>query len=58
MGEPEQLPKRYQQLDFDALADAPLGGVGLASSDAAAFGQALGIRTLRELAEHRLARRA
>jgi predicted metalloprotease with PDZ domain len=58
MGEPEQVPKRYQRTDFDELADAPLEALGLASSDAAALGQALGVRTVRELAEHRLIRRA
>jgi hypothetical protein len=58
MGDPEQVPKRYQQLDFDELADAPLEALGLASGEAAALGQALGVRTVRELAEHRLIRRA
>jgi hypothetical protein len=45
-------------MDFDELADAPLEALGLASGDAAALKQALGIRTVRELAEHRLVRRA
>jgi hypothetical protein len=58
MGDPEQVPKRYQQMDFDELADAPLEALGLASRDAAALKQALGIRTIRELADHRLIRRA
>ena len=40
------------------LAAAPLEALGLASSDAAALKQAPGIRTVRELAEHRLVRRA
>jgi hypothetical protein len=30
MGDPEQVPKRYQQMDFDELADAPLKALGLA----------------------------
>jgi hypothetical protein len=58
MGDPEQVPKRYQRMDFDQLADAPLQALGLSSSDAAALEQALGIRTVRELADHRLVRRA
>jgi hypothetical protein len=59
MGEhQEQVAKQYQRMDFDALADAPLEALGLASSDAAALRQALGIRTVRDLAEHRLVRHA
>jgi hypothetical protein len=59
MGEhQQQVANKYQGMDFDELADAPLEAVGLASSDAAALKQALGIRTVRELAEHRLVRRA
>jgi hypothetical protein len=58
MGDPEQVPKRSQQLGFDELAEAPLEASGLASGDAAALTQALGIRTIRELADHRLIRRA
>jgi hypothetical protein len=45
-------------LGFDELAEAPLEASGLASGDAAALTQALGIRTIRELADHRLIRRA
>jgi hypothetical protein len=45
-------------MGFDELADAPLEALGLASGDAAALKQALGIRTIRELADHRLIRRA
>jgi hypothetical protein len=58
MGDPEQVPKRYQRMDFDELAEAPLEALGLASAEAKALGRALGIRTVRELAEHRLIRRA
>jgi hypothetical protein len=50
--------KQDQRMGFDQLADAPLEALGLASRDAAALKQALGIRTVRELAEHRLVRRA
>ncbi len=64
MDDPEQVPKQDQwpkqdqRMDFDELADAPLEALGLASGDAAALRQALGIRTIRELADHRLVRRA
>ena len=44
MGEhQQQVAKRYQRMDFDELADAPLEALGLGSSDAAALKQALGI---------------
>jgi hypothetical protein len=42
MGEHQQVANKYQGMDFDELADAPLEAVGLASSDAAALKQALG----------------
>jgi hypothetical protein len=59
MGDPEQpVPKQDQRMGFDELADAPLEALGLASGDAAALKQALGIQTVRELADHRLVRRA
>lgn len=59
MSDPEQpVAKQDQQVDFEQLADAPLEALGLASSKAAALKQALGIGTVRELAEHRLVRRA
>jgi pantoate kinase len=59
MSDPEQpVPKQDQPTDFDQLADAPLEALGLASSAAAALKQALGIQTVRELADHRLIRRA
>jgi hypothetical protein len=59
MGEhQEQVANKYQRMDFDELADAPLEALGLTSSDAAALKQALGIRTVCELADHRLVRRA
>ncbi len=37
MGDPEQVANKYQRMDFDELADAPLEALGLASSDAAAL---------------------
>jgi hypothetical protein len=35
------VANKYQRMDFDELADAPLEALGLASSDAAALKQAL-----------------
>jgi hypothetical protein len=58
MDDPKQVAKRDERMDFNELADAPLEALGLASGEAAALRQALGIRTVRELAEHRLVRRA
>jgi hypothetical protein len=59
MGDPEQpVAKQDRRMDFDELADAPLEALGMASSDAAALKQALNVETVRELAEHRLIRRA
>jgi hypothetical protein len=59
MGEhQQQVARKYQRMDFDELADAPLEALGLTGSDAAALKQTLGIQTVRELAEHRLVRRA
>jgi hypothetical protein len=59
MGDHEQqVAKKYARMDFDELADAPLEALGLSNNDVDALKQALGIRTVRELAEHRLVRRA
>jgi hypothetical protein len=59
MGDHEQqVHKKYARMDFDELADAPLEALGLSNKDADGLKQALGIRTVRELAEHRLVRRA
>ena len=41
MGDPEQVPKRSQQLGFDELAEAPLEALGLASGASAALTQAV-----------------
>jgi hypothetical protein len=49
------------QLDvekFTALADAPVTAVGLSSGDADALEQALGVRSVRELADNKYVRRA
>jgi len=42
--------------DFDALVDAPVAALGLSSSDAEALEQALGVKTVRDLAENRYVR--
>jgi hypothetical protein len=44
--------------DFEELGDAPVAALGLSSNDAEALRQALGVRTVRDLAENRYIRRA
>ena len=41
-----------------ALADAPVTALGLSSSDADALKQALGVKTVRDLADNKYVRRA
>ena len=49
--------KNYEQQEFNELADAPVEAIqGLSQSDAQALKQALGIDTVRELAEHKFVR--
>jgi len=49
--------KAYEQQEFDKLADAPLDAIqGLSENDAKALKDALGIVTVRELAEHKFVR--
>jgi hypothetical protein len=43
---------------FAELVDAPIVALGLSSSDADALEQALGVRTVRELADNKFVRRA
>jgi hypothetical protein len=43
---------------FAGLADAPVTALGLSSRDADALGQALGVKTVRELADSKYVRRA
>jgi hypothetical protein len=43
---------------FAALADAPVTALGLSSSDADALEQALGVKSVRELADNKYVRRA
>lgn len=49
--------KQYEQQDFSALADAPVEAIaGLSQSDAQALKSALGIKTVRELADNKFVR--
>ncbi len=49
--------KDYEQKEFNELADAPVDAIqGLSESDAQALKQALGIDTIRELAENKFVR--
>ena len=43
---------------FTALADAPVTALGLSGSDADALVQALGVKTVRDLADSKYVRRA
>lgn len=43
---------------FAALADAPVAALGLSSSDANALEQALGVKSVRDLADNKYVRRA
>jgi hypothetical protein len=53
------LPDDQSDVDkFAGLADAPVTALGLSSSAADALGQALGVRTVRELADNKYVRRA
>jgi hypothetical protein len=44
--------------EFAELVDAPIVALGLSSSDADALGKALGVRTVRDLADNKYVRRA
>ena len=49
------LDKAFEGQSFDELADAPIDALaGISKSDADAVQKALGIKTIRELAEHKL----
>jgi hypothetical protein len=59
MGDPNQHPdSKDAGMGFDELADAPVEALGLSKGDAAALKQALGVETVRELADNRFVRRA
>lgn len=46
--------KKYEQQEFDDLAEAPVDAIqGLSQSDADSLKQALGIDTVRDLAENK-----
>jgi hypothetical protein len=58
---PDIHPPPDDQSDVDkfaGLADAPVTALGLSSRDADALGQALGVKTVRELADSKYVRRA
>ena len=49
--------KKYEQQEFDDLAEAPVDAIqGLSQSDADSLKQALGIDTVRDLAENKFVR--
>jgi hypothetical protein len=55
----DPLPDDQPDVDrFAALADAPLTALGLSSSDADALKQALGVKSVRDLADNKYVRRA
>ena len=46
--------KAFEQEDFSALADSPVHAIaGLSKKDAEALAEALNIKTIRDLAEHK-----
>jgi hypothetical protein len=58
---PDIHPSPDDQPDVDkfaALADAPVTALGLSSGAADALKQALGVKSVRELADHKYVRRA
>ena len=58
---PDIHPPPDDQPDVDkfaALADAPLTALGLSGSDVGALEQALGVKSVRELADNKYVRRA
>ena len=59
MGDVDQPPdKQDQSTDFDQLADAPLPALGLSERAADSLRQALGVATVRDLADNKFVRRA
>jgi hypothetical protein len=58
---PDSHPPADDQSDVDrfaALADAPVTALGLSSSAADALEQALGVKSVRDLADNKYVRRA
>ena len=59
--DPDIHPPPADQSDVDkfaALAEAPVTALGLSSGDADALEQALGVRSVRDLADNKYVRRA
>ena len=55
----KRVDKKYEQLDFDELADAPVEALeGLSAGDAEALQKAFNIKTIRQLAESKFVLRA
>jgi hypothetical protein len=55
----KHVVKKYEQMDFDELADAPVDALeGLSEGDAEALQKAFNIKTIRQLAESKFVLRA
>ncbi len=55
----KHVVKKYEQMDFDELADAPVDALdGLSAGDAEALQKAFNIKTIRQLAESKFVLRA
>lgn len=53
------VDKAHEQKDFAELAELPLDALqGVSAADAAALRTAFGVRTIRQLAEHKFVRAA
>jgi nucleotidyltransferase/DNA polymerase involved in DNA repair len=53
------LDKAFEEKSFEELADAPVDALaGISKSDAEALTKALGIKTIRQLADHKVIRTA
>ena len=55
----KHVVKKYEQMDIDELADAPVNALeGLSAGDAEALQKAFNIKTIRQLAESKFVLRA
>lgn len=53
----KHVDKQYEQMNFEELAEAPVEALqGLSKPDAEALQKALGIKTVRDLAENKFVR--
>jgi hypothetical protein len=53
------IDKTYEQKDFAEIADLPISALqGVSSADAEALQKALGIKSIRQFAEHKFVRAA